>query len=57
MIIEWNAHMFSSDTSRYPFHDRATYIPKQESQFRHPLDEYIARMKKTRNRSRCACSP
>ncbi|GIT59539.1 MAG: hypothetical protein Ct9H300mP19_14870 [Dehalococcoidia bacterium] len=46
MIIEWNAHMFSTDTKRYPFHDKATYIPKQESQSSHPLDEYIARMKK-----------
>ena len=27
MIIEWNAHMFSSDTDRYPFHPRATYTP------------------------------
>ena len=46
MIIEWNAHMFSTDTKRYPFHDKATYIPKPESQSSHPLDEYIARMKK-----------
>ena len=46
MIIEWNAHMFSSDTSRYPFHDKATYIPKRKSLSSNPLDEYIATMKK-----------
>ncbi len=27
MIIEWNAHMFSADTDRYPFHPRAAYVP------------------------------
>jgi predicted TIM-barrel fold metal-dependent hydrolase len=44
MIIEWNAHMFSSDTERYPFHDRAAYTPRPEMQSADPLADYIARM-------------
>jgi predicted TIM-barrel fold metal-dependent hydrolase len=28
MIIEWIHHLFSSDTQRYPWHPRATYIPQ-----------------------------
>jgi hypothetical protein len=27
MIVEWNAHMFSSDVERYPFYPQATYVP------------------------------
>jgi predicted TIM-barrel fold metal-dependent hydrolase len=44
MIIEWNAHMFSSDTERYPFHPRAAYTPKTEMRSADPLADYIARM-------------
>jgi len=44
MIIEWNAHMFSSDTARYPFHGRATYTPGPEARSPDPLSDYIARM-------------
>ena len=44
MIIEWNAHMFSSDTERYPFHPRASYKPKPDKRFPDPLSEYIIRM-------------
>jgi predicted TIM-barrel fold metal-dependent hydrolase len=43
MIIEWNAHMFSADTTRYPIHPRATYVPK--GQFSpDPLADYLKRM-------------
>jgi predicted TIM-barrel fold metal-dependent hydrolase len=44
MIIEWNAHMFSTDTDRYPFHPRATYVPGPERRSDDPLADYIARM-------------
>jgi predicted TIM-barrel fold metal-dependent hydrolase len=44
MIIEWNAHMFSSDTERYPFHDRAAYTPRAEMLSADPLAEYIERL-------------
>jgi predicted TIM-barrel fold metal-dependent hydrolase len=44
MIIEWNAHMFSSDTVRYPFHPKAVYLPSAEQFSANPLDEYIARL-------------
>jgi predicted TIM-barrel fold metal-dependent hydrolase len=44
MIIEWNAHMFSSDTDRYPFHPRATYVPGPGGRARDPLADYLARM-------------
>ncbi len=39
MIIEWNHHLFSSDTSRYPWHPRATYIPQQTHT--DPLEDYL----------------
>jgi len=38
MIIEWNAHMFSADTRRYPFHTRAAYVPSR-SMFARPRCE------------------
>lgn len=44
MIIEWNAHMFSSDTDRYPFHERAAYTPREEMRFDDPLADYLQRM-------------
>ncbi len=44
MIIEWNAHMFSSDTDRYPFHPQAAYKPRPEMLSNDPLAEYIERM-------------
>jgi predicted TIM-barrel fold metal-dependent hydrolase len=42
MIIEWNTHLFSSDTIRYPFHPQATYRP--ESLSADPLADYLDRM-------------
>ncbi len=44
MIIEWNAHMFSSDTSRYPFHPRAAYTPDASRFEADPLAAYLGRM-------------
>lgn len=36
--------MFSSDTERYPFHARATYVPGPERRSVDPLVDYLARM-------------
>jgi L-fuconolactonase len=44
MIIEWNTHIFSADTARYPFHPRATYVPAPERRAADPLADYLARM-------------
>jgi L-fuconolactonase len=44
MIIEWNAHMFSRDTDRFPFHPRAAYRPNPERMPLDPLADYIKRL-------------
>lgn len=44
MIIEWNAHMFSSDTARYPFHPDAVYKPNTERLDADPLIAYLQRL-------------
>ena len=44
MIIEWNTHIFSADTGRYPFHPRAVYVPAPERRSADPLADYLARM-------------
>lgn len=44
MIIEWNAHMFSSDLERYPFHERAAYTPDASSWEVDPVDTYTKRL-------------
>lgn len=44
MIVEWNVHLFSSDTDRYPFHPQATYTPKPAMCSADPLADYLARM-------------
>ena len=44
MIIEWNAHMFSADTTRYPFHPQAVYTPAADQFSADPLGDYIARL-------------
>ncbi len=44
MIIEWNAHMFSSDTEKYPFHPNAAYTPKPEARSADPAADYLQRM-------------
>ncbi len=44
MIIEWNMHMFSSDTERYPFHPRAAYEPDATHWEADPVEAYSDRM-------------
>ena len=45
MIIEWNAHMFSADTARFPFHPEAVYTPRVENLEADPLAAYLERMR------------
>ena len=42
MIIEWNAHIFSPDTQRYPLHPKATYQPDVSVHPPDPLAAYLA---------------
>ncbi len=44
MIIEWNVHMFSSDTRRFQFHPMANYVPGADRLSKDPLKDYIAHM-------------
>jgi predicted TIM-barrel fold metal-dependent hydrolase len=44
MIVEWNAHMFSSDVQRYPFHPQAAYLPPDERRSPDPVGAYLQRM-------------
>src|SRR5262245_59492787 len=44
MIIEWNAHMFSRDLRRYPFHPRAAYTPDPAQLAVDPLADYLHHM-------------
>jgi predicted TIM-barrel fold metal-dependent hydrolase len=46
MIVEWNAHMFSSDLERYPFYGQATYIPDDSQRKPDPVGAYLQRMEK-----------
>ena len=43
-MIEWNAHMFSRDTRRYPFSPRAAYTPDASRLSDDPLSDYLDRM-------------
>jgi predicted TIM-barrel fold metal-dependent hydrolase len=43
-VIEWNAHLFSSDTGRYPFHPRAAYTPGAARLSADPLADYLRRL-------------
>ena len=45
MIVEWNAHMFSRDTRRYPFHPAAAYLPDGAMLADDPLADYLERMR------------
>lgn len=40
-VIEWNAHLFSSDLSKYPIHSNATYIPDLSDRPTDPLMAYL----------------
>ena len=44
-VIEWNAHMFSSDTTRFPFSPRGTYKPDTSRLSADPLTVYQAHLK------------
>jgi predicted TIM-barrel fold metal-dependent hydrolase len=44
-VIEWNAHMFSSDTGRFPFSPRGTYKPDTSRLSADPLSVYQAHLK------------
>lgn len=44
MVVEWNAHMFSADTARYPFHAQAAYVPDVEILEQSPLTRYMKRL-------------
>jgi predicted TIM-barrel fold metal-dependent hydrolase len=46
MIIEWNAHMFSRDLVRYPWHPRAVYTPSVDQLGQDPLADYMLRMER-----------
>jgi L-fuconolactonase len=44
MIVEWNAHLFSPDLQRYPFHPQAAYRPDVSQKPVDPLAAYLQRM-------------
>ena len=44
MIVEWNAHMFSSDQARYPFFPTAAYVPSGARLDEDPFARYLERM-------------
>jgi len=44
MIIEWDAHIFSSNVDKYPFHPSAAYTPKPDALLADPLADYMQRM-------------
>jgi predicted TIM-barrel fold metal-dependent hydrolase len=46
MVIEWNAHMFSRDTGRFPFHPAAAYVPDTADLEDDPLAAYLERMRR-----------
>jgi predicted TIM-barrel fold metal-dependent hydrolase len=44
-VIEWNQHMFSSNTQKFPFSPRGTYKPKVSRLSADPLVDYQAHLK------------
>lgn len=44
IIVEWNHHLFSSDTETYPFHPDATYEPDPSRRHEDPLSGYRRRL-------------
>ena len=44
MIVEWNQHIFSPDTERYPLHPQAAYTPDMSVHPADPLGAYLERM-------------
>lgn len=43
-VIEWNAHIFSPDTVKFPFHKKASYQPDVSNQPKDPLAAYLQRL-------------
>src|SRR3712207_4807137 len=43
-VVEWNAHIFSADTERFPFHPRAVYTPNASRLSNDPLAVYLQRL-------------
>jgi len=43
-IIEWNAHIFSPDLEKFPFHPKSTYQPDVSQHAADPLATYLDRM-------------
>jgi predicted TIM-barrel fold metal-dependent hydrolase len=48
VIVEWNAHMFSRDTTRFPFHPKAVYTPNVSRLTDDPLADYLKRLDEER---------
>ena len=44
MVVEWNTHIFSPDSERYPLHPQAVYRPDVSIHPADPLDAYLRRM-------------
>jgi predicted TIM-barrel fold metal-dependent hydrolase len=44
MIVEWNAHIFSPDLDKYPFHPQAAYRPEVAGNPPDPLGAYLERL-------------
>lgn len=43
-VIEWNAHIFSPDLTRYPIHPKAVYTPNVSVHPADPLAKYLQRL-------------
>ncbi len=43
-VIEWNAHIFNPDISRYPIHPKATYTPDMSVHPSAPLATYLQKL-------------
>ncbi len=49
-VVEWNAHMFSANTARFPFHPKATYKPDATTVSSRSADSLSAAHEAVRNR-------
>ncbi|AQG80203.1 amidohydrolase family protein [Spirosoma montaniterrae] len=47
-VIEWNAHIFSPDTNRFPIHQQAVYKPDLSKHPADPLAAYLDRLREQR---------
>lgn len=46
MIVEWNQHIFSPDTAKYPQHEKAAYKPDMSKHPADPLGAYMEHMQR-----------